>query len=168
MVIKRGIIMSSSSLKTEKDTNLFGSGTIWFITCVVVTAFPTLCSCIFRFVTENKILTLSLFLSKYLFVHLKDILLIAFSISCSLLALSIDKSKIIKRNMKKTGIIVSGASGVLSSFYYFYIDGKDDIYGENGINILYFYLCIIIICSIIGCLIGNKHDKYIKQSGSSK
>ena len=99
VVEKRSIIMSNTI--TEKDTSLFGSGTIWFITCVVVTALPTLCSCIFRFVTENEILTMSLFLSGYLFVHLKDILLITFSISCSLLTLSIDKSKIIKKTIKK-------------------------------------------------------------------
>lgn len=149
---------------TDNDKNLFGSGTMWFITCVLVTAIPTLCSCIFRFVTENKTLTFSLFLSKYLFVHLKDILLIVFSISCSLLMLSIDKTKKIKRIMKKIGIIFSGIAGVFSSFYYFYIDGKDDIYGENGIFILCFYLILIIICSIIGFLIGNLHDKYIRQS----
>lgn len=161
-------------MEFERDVNLFGSGTIWVITCVLVTAVPTLCSCIFRFISENENLSISIFLSNYLLIHLKDILLITFSISCSLLALSIDKSKLIKKNLKKVGIILSGASGILSSFYYFYIDGKEDFNpqndfsGKNDFNILIFYLILIIGCSIIGFIIGNRHDKYTKENGFFK
>lgn len=153
--------MNTTELK--KEENLFASGTIWFITCVFVTVLPTLCSCVFRFVTENKTLSAPLFVSKYLLVHLKDILLIAFSISCSLFALSTDKSKVIKKQMKKMGVIISGFAGVVSGFYYFYIDGRDNIYGENATAILFFYIGLIVLCSIIGLIIGNQHDKHAKN-----
>lgn len=156
-----------STVINEKDTNLFGSGTVWFFTCVVVTALPTFCSCIFRFLSENEQLTVSIFLNNYLFEHLKDILLIAFSISCSLLTLSIDKSKIIRKRLKKVGIVLSIIAGGLSSFYYFYVDGKNDV-GKNDAGMLCFYLILTIICSIIGWIIGNQHDKLLKQSDSSK
>ena len=101
-------------------------------------------------------------------MHFKDVLLIAFSISCSLLALTVDRSKIVKKNMKKAGITISALAGLSSGFCYFFVDGRDDVHVENGIYILYVYLCMIFICSIMGYIIGNNHDKYIKQCESLK
>lgn len=147
----------------EKDASVFGSGTTWFITCVFVTAFPTVISCVYQSISEHSTFKLSIFFSEYLIVHLKDVLLIAVSVSCSLLALSIDRTKSIGKRMKQAGIIVSGLAGVLSGSYYFYIDGKGADYDYN-FKMMIFHILLIVLCSALGCMIGYHHDKNIKKN----
>ncbi len=155
-------------IEIEKDTSTFGSGMTWFITCVFVTTFPTIISCIYQSISKYNKFKFSIFFSEYLIVHLKDILLISVSISCSLLALSIDKTKRIGKRMKRVGIIISGLAGLLSGSYYFFLDGQGSSNGQNSYGMMIFYICLIAICSSLGCIIGRRHDKNIKENKGNK
>ncbi len=150
-------------IESEKDTSTFGSGMTWFITCVFVTASPTVSSCIFQSISEYHVFKFSIFFYEYLIKHLKDIVLISVSISCSLLALSIDKTKIIRKRLRRVGIITSGLAGFLSFSYYFFLDGLGNSNDENDFGMMIFYIGLIIICSSLGCIIGHRHDKNIKK-----
>lgn len=146
----------------EKDSNLFSSGTIWFFTCVFVAIFPIFLSYIYESLSQHELADIT--------SYLKDILLIALSISCSVLVLSLDRSKIISSSYRKTAIIMAGFSALISASYYFYLSGiishsEQPVYGKNFMTCL--SLLFIIFCTIIGCLSQRNHDCILRSSAST-
>ena len=143
--------MKEPSNVYKNGEKLFGSGFIWFVTCVILVILPTFCSYLFKCISEEKILGIT--------DYFTDILLLLFSISCNLFTLCINKDKLIHRTIKKIGMIVSVTLFVISGLYYFYLDGMKK-HPNNAIICIISLFCIS-CCSIIGWIIEFKNDKYL-------
>ena len=141
-----------------KDNNTFNSAMIWLITCVFVAILPIILSYLYESLSQHKLVNITF--------YLRDILLITFSISCSVLVISLDKSKFIDKNYKQIAMLFAGLSAAISGSYYFFLSGylvhsEKSAPGEN-IMVAISILCII-ICTIIGCVSQNNHDKNSKK-----
>lgn len=154
VLIERGIIMNETELipDGQKDDMSSSSGVSWFITCIIVSILPFMLSYLFKSLSQQEIVSIS--------PYLQDILLIVFPVSCSLLALAYDGFKMIDKKYKKLLYLVGGFSAILSLSYYIFLTGylKENPDYEDNISIAVSFI-LIIICTIIGCLSNNNHDK---------
>lgn len=129
----------------------FGSGFIWLLSSIFLVILPTLFSYIFRCISEEKFIDISEFYD--------SILLIIFSISCSLAAICFDiKSKLVKKIFKQFVAILSSFFAIFYGLFYFYLYGMSNPTKNNFI--LYFSLLLILLFGFLGFIIANQHNQY--------
>lgn len=150
---------NSDEVYVNHNDSLFNSGVIWLITSFFVTITPLTLTYIYKSIAEEKCIDITLFF--------KDILLILLSISCSLLALCIDKTKLLTKKDKQKGLIFSITLVIISGTYYSFIEGKSQTI-TNITDITDKYLCLgsiacILICAIKGYFIGLNHDRLMRK-----
>lgn len=142
----------------DKNDRTFGSGFIWLLSSIFLVALPTFFSYIFRCISADKIIKISEFYD--------SILLIVFSVSCSLAAICLDiKSKLINIWVKKIVLILSCLSAVFYGLFYFYLYGMSN--PTRNIYVLYVSIICMIVFSLVGFFIANEHnqyDEYIQKS----
>lgn len=160
--------MNNEPMHQKRSENVFRSGFVWLLTCVIVAISPIFISCLFHFITENDTLSATLFFYRYLRPHLKDILLIGVSVACGLMSLSLDRSKYIKRGVKQAGLIIAAVTLTYSCLLYFFIDGKGSNQIKHNTWLLHICMLFILLCSIIGYYIENKHEKYTNEIESQR
>lgn len=137
-------------MKNKKDT-LIGNGFIWVSTSIVSVIFPTALAYLFEFISQEKVPNIK--------NYFDSILLIVFSISCSLIAICLDsRSKSINTKCRELTSIFSFIVALIFGSYHFYIIGRTSYKISNIFLIISF--CIVFIFSIIGFLISHHHNLY--------
>lgn len=147
---KRCIIMKN------KKATLIGNGFIWMSTSVFAVIFPTGLAYLFEFISQEKL--------PDIYKYFDSILLIVFSISCSLLAICFDnRTKSLNTIYVDIVKILSFIIAWIFGSYHFYIIGRD-AYKINNIFLI-ITICTAIIFSVFGFSISQHHnlyDDYIK------
>lgn len=129
----------------------FGSGFIWLLSSIFLVILPTAFSYMFRCISAEKFIDISEFYD--------SILLIIFSISCSLAAICFDiKSKLIKKIYKQIVLILSSFSAIFYGLFYFYLYGMSNPTKSN--LVLYLSIFLIFLFGILGFFIANQHNQY--------
>ena len=137
-------------MKNKSDT-LLGNGFVWVSISVISVITPTVLAYLFERISQEEVPDIG----KYF----DSILLIVFSISCSLFAICLDnRSKSINNKFREVILILSFIMASGFGAYHFYIIGKDNFIVHNIVLII--TICIMLLFSVFGFIISHHHNLY--------
>lgn len=130
-----------------KENRKYKSALVWFLSTIPICVLPFLLTYVFQSYTNGKLLDIK----KYT----NDIILMICSVACGLIVLAFDSSKYITDKMKIGSRIYSVFVAVVSGSFYFYMAGENV---KDYISLI-IGLFLIVSCIVVGCILGNAHDK---------
>lgn len=137
---------------------MFNEETVWFLTCVCATIFPIILTYLWHSLEQRT------------FADLKDILkdsaIAVLSISISILALALDRSRMIEEKCRKRLTIVGSIFALLSYTENFLVMGifmkksSQHYYEDIQMGVL---CLMVIICTVMGWKTYRMHNKAYKK-----
>lgn len=135
----------------NKSDTLIGNGFIWMATSIFSVIFPTALAYGFEWISQEEFPDIS--------NYFDSILLIVFSISCSLFAICCDnRSESINKKYIDFIKISSFIIACIFGAYHFYIIGRDSYKINNTFLII--TACIVFLFGVFGFLISHHHNLY--------